>query len=77
MIALIRSLFKRRGPWEYGICREVPSRRHRKTGEVQFVLWKAGEQGHETDYWHPFDAYWWPQFKMTPGRSPEKERKIG
>lgn len=51
------------GPsYEYGTVRETKARRDRRTGEVQFVLWKAGEQGHEADYWHKFDDSWWPLF---------------
>jgi len=40
--------------WEYGLCSKSIARRHKTNGEVQFVLWKAGEQGHTEDYWHPF-----------------------
>lgn len=53
--------------WEYGTCEPEPgtgvARRHRRKGNVQFVLWKAGEQGHTEDYWHDFDSSWWPSFK--------------
>lgn len=42
--------------WEYGTLNERVARRHRKTGECQFVLWEAGEQGHKEDYWHCFGA---------------------
>lgn len=48
--------------WEYGACRGLKARRNRHTGEVQFVLWKAGERGHVEDYWHNFNSYWWPVF---------------
>lgn len=55
--------------WEYGIagnhvesrdCRTY--RRNRLTGEVQFILWEAGEQGHKKDHWYPMNSTWWPTF---------------
>ena len=49
--------------YEYGQIKGQVSRRHIKTGEVQFILWKAGEQGHDDDHWHRYDHSWWPQFK--------------
>jgi hypothetical protein len=55
-----------RWQWEYGTCRDMPARRHCRTGEVQFVMWKAGEQGHAKDYWHQFHPYWWDGFAPTP-----------
>lgn len=59
-------LFKPR--WEYGTCRAGRARRHRRTGEVQFILWKAGEQGHAEDYWYAMDRQWWPLFvPAAPG----------
>ena len=33
-------------------------RRNRHTGEVQFILWKAGEQGHVTDCWYRIGDGW-------------------
>jgi hypothetical protein len=54
-----------REPYEYGyvcIITELRTgqraRRHRYTGEVQFVLWHAGEQCHTTDYWYPMGDGW-------------------
>lgn len=39
--------------YEYGtLGNGLRARRHRRSGLVEFVLWKAGEQGHEEDYWH-------------------------
>jgi len=49
--------------WEEGICRLRPARRHKILKNVQFVLWKAGEQGHKKDCWVNFDSTWWPQFE--------------
>ncbi len=57
------NLFKKEDPWIYGLCNERPARKHRKNGNVQMKLWKAGEQGHTEDYWHNFDSSWWPGFK--------------
>lgn len=55
-------LFKRKPLYEYGHVSDTPARRNRTTGEVQFVLWKAGEQGHQQDYWHKFGDGWEKQF---------------
>lgn len=49
--------------WQYGTCRDHAARRHRFHGNVQFVFWKAGEQGHDADYWLDMNEFWWPQFK--------------
>lgn len=49
--------------WEYGTCANKLARKHKLKGNVQFILWKAGEQGHKKDYWHNFDPSWWVQFK--------------
>lgn len=68
----LKKLF-RQSEWEYGIAgtsvESVNTRTKRKnklTGEVQFILWEAGEQGHKKDYWHPINPTWWPPF--IPGR---------
>jgi hypothetical protein len=47
----------------YGHVGTIPARKNTLTGEVQFVLWRAGQQGHKEDYWHRFDSSWWSQFK--------------
>lgn len=44
--------------WEYGECNGGIARRHKVNGNVQFVLWKAGQQGHKQDYWHNFGGGW-------------------
>lgn len=49
--------------YEYGTCAGTKARRNRLTGKVQFVLWKAGEQGHTEDYWIRFGEGWETQFK--------------
>lgn len=51
-------LFKKKSEWIYGECHNRPARKHRKNGNVQFVLWKAGEHGHKEDYWHNFGPGW-------------------
>jgi hypothetical protein len=39
--------------WEYGTLETgTKARRHKATGEIQFVLWKAGEQGHVEDFYY-------------------------
>lgn len=48
--------------WEHGTCNDRPARRHMIHGNVQFVFWEKGEQGHTEDYWHNFDSSWWKSF---------------
>ena len=50
--------------WDFGFCGGAEARKHKKHGNVQFVLWKAGEQGHEKDFWHDFDKSWWTLFQV-------------
>lgn len=49
--------------YEYGTCAGKKARRNRLTGEVQFLLWKAREQGHTENYWHKFGDGWEKEFK--------------
>lgn len=60
----LRRLFRRKPEYVYGTAGndQRPARKH-KSGRVEFVMWKAGEQGHERDYWIAFHEYWWPTFK--------------
>lgn len=52
--------------WEFGRCgNQEHTRRHRIKGNVQFILWRAGEQGHRQDYWHDMDSSWWSLFVPT------------
>lgn len=60
---VLKSIFRKPDMWVYGTCNGRPARKHRINGNVQFVLWRAGEQGHEEDYWHNFDPSWWHGFK--------------
>lgn len=60
---LLASLFKPDYIWEYGECRERKARRHKLSGNVQFVIWQAGEHGHTSDYWVDFNSWWWKEFK--------------
>jgi hypothetical protein len=54
--------------WEYGTCGGGPARRHKKRKNVQFILWKKGDQnnidgiGHLEDKWVNFDKSWWNEF---------------
>ena len=34
-----------------------------KTGDVEFVLWKKGEQGHKEDFWHRMGDGWITRFR--------------
>ena len=58
---------RRKAEWQYGTAgkHRTPARRNTRNGRVQFVLWKAGEHGHATDYWHDFDRAWWPTFQRS------------
>lgn len=49
--------------YEYGQCNNREARRHKVNGNVQFILWKAGEQGHKEDCWINFDKSHWSEFK--------------
>ncbi len=62
---LFNWLFKKNPIWIYGTCKERPARKHRINGNVQFVIWYAGEQGYKEDCWINFDNYWWNDFKQT------------
>ncbi|OIR11010.1 hypothetical protein GALL_71810 [mine drainage metagenome] len=56
--------------WEYGQVEGRRARRHRNNGNVQFVLWEAGSQGHHEDFWHDFDPSWWPLFNKKQAVKP-------
>lgn len=50
--------------WTYGHAGPNLSRaRRNRKGEVQFVMWKAGEHDHTEDYWINMNAFWWPTFQ--------------
>ena len=66
------SFFKKKPEWIYGTCNGKHARRHRKKGNVQMLLWPAGERGHKEDYWHNFDSSWWPQFQ--PLKAPNDDQ---
>lgn len=45
--------------YEYGtISNGMPVRRNKVTHEVEFILWRAGQQGHKQDYWHIVGDGW-------------------
>lgn len=58
----ILSWLKPKPLYIYGRVEGRVARKNRKTGAVQFVLWKAGEQGHAEDYWHNMDPSRWSLF---------------
>ena len=62
IILFIQILFNEHHAWEFGICNQLLARRHKLNGNVQMMLWKAGERGHKEDYWHNFDPSWWSRF---------------
>lgn len=54
--------------WEHGRCLGEPARRHKQQGNVQFKLWRQGDQkyvdgvGHTEDVWHDMNKYHWKFF---------------
>lgn len=64
MISKILSFF-RKDQYVYGDIMEPikgkkdgEHRINKKTGDLEFVLWKAGEQGHKEDFWHRMGSGW-------------------
>ena len=57
--------------WEYGTCNETYARRHKVNKNVQFIIFKKGDQkyvdgiGHTEDKWVNFDSSWWDGFTPT------------
>jgi hypothetical protein len=57
------------GNYVYGALNGRVARKHINNGNVQFVLWKKGDQeyvdgiGHTEDKWVNFDSSWWIDFK--------------
>lgn len=49
----------------YGICNNVKARKHKRNGNVQFVLWKVGEMDNKEPIWHDFDSSHWHKFIQT------------
>ena len=62
----IKNLFKKKPIWVYGYCKKSKARKHRIKGNVQFIMWKAGEQGHVEDFWLDMNDWWWPCFTVEP-----------
>ena len=61
---MLKGPFRKLSVWEYGFGPKGQHwRRHRIKFNVQFILWEAGEQGHQKDFWHNTDKSWWPMFK--------------
>lgn len=57
--------------WEYGTCNGTYARRHKINKNVQFIIFKKGDQkyvdgiGHTEDKWMNFDNSWWDGFTPT------------
>lgn len=57
--------------WEYGTCNGMYARRHKVNKNVQFIIFKKGDQkyvdgiGHTEDKWVNFDSSWWDGFTPT------------
>lgn len=49
----------------YGLCNGIKARKHKKAGNVQFILWKAGEMNNQDPIWHDFDSSHWHNFIET------------
>ncbi len=50
------------GEWEPGTCKGSRARRHRTTGAVEVVLWKAGERAQASDFWIALYPTHWAAF---------------
>lgn len=54
--------------YSYGTCNGRYARKHNIQGNVQFILWKKGDQsyvdgiGHTEDVWVDFHSSWWGGF---------------
>ena len=68
MITALKRIFSRK-KYTYGrIINDDGSVRHKarinhKTGDVEFLLWKKGEHGHDVDFWHRMGNGWINKFK--------------
>lgn len=57
--------------WEYGTCNGTYARKHKVNKNVQFIIFKKGDQkyvdgiGHTEDKWVNFDRSWWGCFTPT------------
>lgn len=61
----IKQIFSRGSVFIYGSLNGQIARKHKKSGNVQFILWYAGTQGHKEDLWHDFDKSWWGLFEPS------------
>lgn len=65
--------------WIYGTCNGNRARKHKKEGNVQFIIWNEGDQsyvdgiGHTSNKWVNFDSSWWCGFKQ--GNENEYKRR--
>lgn len=69
-------LRKRKPMYTYGTCYGIPARKHKTKGNVQFIMWKKGDQKdvdgivHTHDKWINFDKSHWNGFE------PYKNKKV-
>lgn len=56
-------IIKHKSFWIYGTCNDRIARKHSIKNNVQFVLWKKGQQGHKEDFWHDFGSGWGELFQ--------------
>lgn len=76
----IRKLLHKRKATTFTYGTAGPHQTHARRnllGTVEFVLWKAGEQGHQEDWWVAMDSYWWPTFEPYDTPTTEKPAKRG
>jgi len=59
----------------YGTCRGARARKHVKDGTVEFVLWEAGQQGNDVDFWYAFHPDWWKGF-IPDAVQPKRRQKL-
>lgn len=56
--------------WEYGKLNNLYARRHKKKGNVQFIIFHKGDQkyvdgiGHKSHKWIDFNSTWWKNFSV-------------
>lgn len=50
--------------YEYGTLNSLRARRNTKTGNIQFLMWEAGQMGHQSDCWMNADKSHWDNFKI-------------
>lgn len=65
---LLRKILNYTDFWIYGTCNNMQARKHKIKGNVQFIMFKIGDQkyvdgvGHLKNRWIDFDSSWWGGF---------------